>query len=155
MTSQFGEAAPGGSLEIGVTLISAKIASQDQHEDCFWSEMDSFRGTAAWTLNQFYDNELKVQFCLPDCGLPADDCLEIGDEVHFAPILETVSKEESKRGCLVLKRVQGQEYRRVGFCILLNENPNSYEDRYSETEPDYRNYAVHYTPDIETRITIV
>lgn len=153
-SDQFGEAAPGGFLELGVTLISAKIASQDQHKDYFWSVMDNFRGTTAWTLNHFNDNELQVEFCLPDCGLPADDCLEVGDEVHCAPILETVSKKESKRGCLVLKRVQGHEYRRVGFCILLKENPNYYKFRYKDTEPDYRSHALQYSPGIETTITI-
>lgn len=119
----FGQIAPGGFLKLGVTLISAKINTQGPKRGRRrWRNV--FRGVAAWTLNHVNEDGTTVlfctdvAFCFPDCGLE-DDGLKHGDEVHCAPILE---ERFNDRVCLVLKRLRDQEYRRVGFCILYENN---------------------------------
>lgn len=156
----FGEVAPGGFLQLGVTLISAKIDTKIDtnapRRGHFWY-MDNFRDDAAWALNHVDKDDTNVVFCLPDCGME-DDGLEHGDQVYCAPLLERLCGWDSEIGCLVLKRLRCQAYRRVGFCILLKKNPNP---SYSQTRyhwglevPEHASWA-QWSLDTETRIKIV
>lgn len=159
----FGEVSPGGFLKLGVTLTSAKIVLEPQDDDPVF-EMNKFKWPVAWRLDHFNEDGIHV-FCLPDCG-PKEDGLEHGDEVYCAPILERLSAARSERVCLVLKRLQNQEYRRVGFCILVKLSPNfddgpvgwDRRDRMEKWDPnasENTSYALQWFPDTETRITIM
>lgn len=119
----FGEVAPGGFIQLGVTLISAKI---DTNIQSAYSHRfnEVFSGSVAWTLNDVDEEDADVVLCLPDCGLE-DDGLQNRDEVHCAPIHGRVSGWRTYIGCLVLKRLRDQEYRRVGFCILAKGHTSS------------------------------
>lgn len=157
----FGEVRDG-FIEIGTTLISATIHT----------EIAPSRGTCrddllTWTLSNVEDGT-HVEFCLPDCA-PEDDGLKDGDAVHCAPMIEHLSVSGSKRGCIVLKRLHGQTYRRVGFCVLQKKNPGLDEDEYWEkrwhalppdaTHPVWADnvpkYALEYNSDTEVLITVV
>ncbi|KAI5860995.1 heterokaryon incompatibility protein-domain-containing protein [Durotheca rogersii] len=151
----FGEVLPGGFVKLGAILIYAKIGLEPQGL--------SFQQTVekgAWTLS-YVEGGKDVSYCYPDCTLE-DDGLELGDGVYCAPILEAGLQQ----GCLVLKRLQGQEYRRVGFCILgkgeRSGSPESYypdsweEDLTTpESEERVQSYALQCSPSAEVRITIV
>lgn len=159
----FGELAPGGFLKLGVTLIPAKIDTNSQDDPFFtFPDIQYFRSSAAWTLNHIREDRTYLAFCFPDCELE-EDGLELGDEVHCAPIVERLSQNYSVRGCLVLKRLQNCDYRRVGFCILVKNNPDygsfARNDRWGPNSRDHaqktQSYAVQYTRATETRITIV
>lgn len=153
----FGEVAPGGFLKLGVILISAKIDTNAQ-KTINISGMIRFSRSPAWTLDLLQENDTSVAFCLPDCEMD-DDGLEAGDEVHCAPIVEMVTKSLprlSRTGCLVLKRLKDQEYRRVGFCFLDNDPPCGAWSEMDRQEPEAsQSYVLHFGPDTETRITIV
>lgn len=159
----FGEIAPGAFLKLGVTLISAKIDTNSQDDPLFsWPSLHEFRSSAAWTLNHIKEDHTYLGFCFPDCRLE-DDGLELGDEVHCAPILERLSRNYSVRGCLMLKRLQNHDYRRVGFCVLVKNNPDcgsfARNDRWAPESQEHventQSYAVQYSRDTEIRITIV
>lgn len=157
----FGEVR-NGFIKIGTTLISATINTETvpTFHGCYYRSL-------AWTLSHVEDSN-GVDFCLADCALE-DDGLKQGDAVYCAPILEDLSVTGSKRGCLVLKRLQGQTYRRVGFCILKKKNPGLDEREYwrkqwfhdppDPSAPVYADnvpkFALKHGPDTEVCITIV
>ncbi|KAL7619910.1 hypothetical protein AAE478_010457 [Parahypoxylon ruwenzoriense] len=148
----FGEVI-GGFVKLGAICIAAKIGTAPQEEN------------GAWTLSYVEDGS-DVHHCLADCRLE-DDGLELGDEVYCVPIFEDLTEWHSDRGCLVLKQLQGQEYRRVGFCILRKKNPSwngpydydDYDDlpdlTTAENAEKVQSYALQYSPNVEVRITIV
>lgn len=167
-SDSFGMVSPGGFLRLGVTLISAKIHIEVQGEPWLFPEQYS-KGSLAWTLNQFDEDDTHVRFCFPDCELDDkhlntrdyldENRLKIGDEVYCAPIVERLSQRGSERGCLVLKRQQDQEYQRVGFCILFKENPNydwlAGKDGWEPNAPENRSYALQWSLETATKIKIV
>ncbi|KAJ2991966.1 hypothetical protein NUW58_g2330 [Xylaria curta] len=149
-------------MEIGVKLISAIIDE--------FSQAEIMRQLIPWTLAGT-DDGTYVQNCMPDCEMN-DDGLKGGDKVYCAPIQEAVSEGASERGCLVLKRLEGQQYKRIGFCVLTKLNSNlskeeceeirfnrwgrqSLDLTSSETASKIQSYAMHFDPDAADRITIV
>ncbi|KXH41609.1 hypothetical protein CSAL01_07862 [Colletotrichum salicis] len=161
----FGEVV-GGSIDLGVLPVSAKIGTKSQGDESF-----STVGDVAWTLD-YVEDGTDVHICLADCSLDDDD-LQMGDEVYCAPIMEAISESGSDRGRLVLKCVLGgSEFRRRGFCVLRKKNPSW--DRANSplpmvrplghiypdlTTPEYaekvQSYALLYNPSAERRIRII
>lgn len=155
----FGQVAPGGFLELGVTLISARIDTSKAEPWDLYYFMERFKGEFAWTLNSVNVEDANVGFFLPDCEL-RDDGLEHGDEVYCAPIVEHLTRIISEIGCLVLKRLRDQEYRRVGFCILAKETPDKRAWKLGcrpehQGRPVERPCWAHWSLDTKTRIRIV
>lgn len=58
----------------------------------------------------------------PDCGLERDG-LELEDEVHCAPTGNIGPKRSQRGGCLVLKRIVGQQYRRNWLLYTAQREP--------------------------------
>jgi hypothetical protein len=97
------------------------------------------------------------------------DGLKEGDEIYCAPIQESLAKSESKRGCLMLKHMQGREYKRVGFCVVDKPNPDWKEDNTrilfqgrprtgltgSETAAELKKYAFQFDADTLDPIIII
>lgn len=142
----FGEVASGAFLKLGVTLLPARIHIRTEGDP-----------DGAWTLDHVNEDNTSVAFCLPDCGLE-DDGLEDEDEVHCALILERWCGSKSEIGCLVVQRLRDQEYRRVGFCILVKKDPDQsgWEDG-SVPEPKVSKHAAwaQWRLDRGTQIKIV
>ncbi|KAI0185173.1 heterokaryon incompatibility protein-domain-containing protein [Xylaria flabelliformis] len=140
-------AVSGGFIELGVILIAANIGKESSGR--YWS---SKVGGQAWTLSYVEDGTY-VQRCVPDCNLEHDN-LRLGDRVYCAPILEHLHWDSSHRGCLVLKQ-EGEYYRRIGFCILLNNHVHSTTSEfYGSQEENEKEYALQYHRDLEVRIRI-
>lgn len=171
----FGEVEPGAFITIGAKLIAATITAApevDAESGLGMSGQRPVRGILPWTLSQT-GNDRELIICFPDCRLE-DDGLELGDSVYCAPILEGFTEVESQIGCLVLRVVQGHQYRRVGYCILGKKNPEfaqytrkelddlegdwvSRNIILSEAQEEGRiiDYSLHYSREPETRITIL
>lgn len=78
-----------------------------------------------WTISNVQD-DTNVKYCIPDCE-PDDDGLKDGDEVYCMPIQEHLWEDRSESGCLILKkaeRSQSNTCRRIGFGVLVKENPD-------------------------------
>lgn len=174
----FGEIELGAYVNIGTKLISAIIVAApetDVESGLGRSGQRPVRGILPWTLS-LVETDREVIFCIPDCRLE-DDGLELGDSVCCAPILEDLTESESQLGCLILKVMRAQQYRRVGFCTLGKRNP--YFAQYTRQqlddlqEKEYRLrgtnlaaaeealagknlcHALHCSQEAESRITIV
>ncbi|CCD47762.1 hypothetical protein BofuT4_P037420.1 [Botrytis cinerea T4] len=96
-----------GYIELGVSLEIAKIVHS--------------RGVRNWDYPwsvKTTREEIEPQICCLDCELK-DDNITLGDEIYCAPILEALRTNCSERGCLMIKHLEGQQYRRVGFCVLV------------------------------------
>lgn len=174
----FGEVEPGAFINLGTKLISATIAAApdpDAKSGLAMSGQRSVRGIVPWTLSLVKDDR-EVIICIPDCRLE-DDGLELGDSVYCAPVLEDLGPCESQLGCLVLRVLEGQQYRRVGFCVLgkkssmfphytrqelddfnltLREYEGGPEDL-SELEKEGKiiDHALQFSQEAEVRITIL
>lgn len=174
----FGEVERGAFINLGTKLISATIAAApdpDAETGLAMSGQRSVRGIVPWTLSLVKDDR-EVIICFPDCRLE-DDGLELGDSVYCAPVLEDLKSCESQLGCLILRVVKGQQYRRVGFCILGKKNTKfahytrqelvdfnltlrEYEgmpDDLSEAEKEGKiiDHALYFSQEAEVRITIL
>ncbi|KAI1113811.1 heterokaryon incompatibility protein-domain-containing protein [Nemania sp. NC0429] len=150
-------------IELGVKLIPVIIAER--------TPRGITRKSIPWTLDGI-DDGIHVQFCMPDCEMD-DDGLKGGDKVYCAPIQEALSKEASQRGCLVLKHLKDQQYKRIGFCVLMKNSPtfrgeeqdergyDSPLDRGSldltspETASWIQSHGLQFDPETADRITIV
>ncbi|KAF4453702.1 hypothetical protein F53441_3711 [Fusarium austroafricanum] len=109
-----GEVSEDCRLEIGVKLVSVTI-----------KRLRCQSTSPQWAIYNVKDGT-EVQYLMPDCRLE-DEGLSDGDEVFCAPIMESLDHKYSVRRCILLKRLQGQTYQRIGFCVLLKENPNVIE----------------------------
>ncbi|XDG08374.1 hypothetical protein ABKA04_007989 [Annulohypoxylon sp. FPYF3050] len=148
------------SIELKVKLISATLSAftpkQLPKKQIPWTIVDTDDGTT-------------VLHCMPDCKMEDDD-LKGGDKIYCAPIQEALTEACSERGCVLLKRLQDQQYQRIGFCILTRYNP-SLSDREiwainhnstlripqsaSTFASKVQNHALHFDLDTADRIIIV
>lgn len=130
----FGEVKEGSFLEIGAIVTSATITTAPKSK--IW---EGPGGKYSWTLEFLWHLEniedgTRVEYCMPDCRLGEDDGLTEGSKVYCVPIREALTTAASERGCLVLKHLQGKEYQRVGFCILMNDNPHLNDEERMERQ---------------------
>lgn len=159
----FGEVDPDAFIEIGTRLISATITTRLGRRP-ERRVLESGR-PLPWTLSFDEDDPNRVVgSCFPDCR-PEDDDVMIGDAVYCAPILEKLTTLQSSVGCLILKCVGGQRYRRVGFCFLCKQKPlfrqvaqDGGMDTYvvmMEKIKNIEDYEFKYSQETKVRIVIV
>lgn len=109
---------PTGEVRFGFLDMEAELASA-KIDPPLWDWSSKY--VAAWTIIDI-DTNMSVCFFKPDCEL-ADDHLSIGEQVYCTPLLESASGTGLERGCLVLKKLYANLYRRIGFCVLQGGQP--------------------------------
>ncbi|KAH7187384.1 heterokaryon incompatibility protein-domain-containing protein [Fusarium oxysporum] len=130
-----------GFLEMEVTLIPGEICP-------------NFDRKGMWEIHKFEASIDWGEF-MPDCELEHDG-LALGDRVFCAPLRHWVLSDAVRYGCLILKLLDTDLYRRVGFCTLTQKkmvlDPERYKTSQNSPVSDVDDYLLSHRARVRIRI---